>query len=143
MRNALQRNLRMISLFGATVLSYVCALLLRFDFALPSSQEWLFRLGLCIFVIVKVPIFWASRLHAGDWKTSSLFDLHRIALANITASGLSSLITAVVVGPAFPRSVYIIDAALCFLFTAGIVFSVRMYSEVFVLDPRESERKRV
>ena len=143
MRNVLQRNLRMIPLLGAIVLAYACGLWLRFDFVLPSSQESLFRLGLCIFIIVKVPVFWASRLHAGDWKTASLFDLHRIALANITASGLSSLITAVVVGPMFPRSVYIIDAALCFLFTAGIVFSVRMYSEVFLLDPGESERKRI
>jgi len=143
MRNALRRNLRMVMLVGAIVLSYACALLLRFEFVLPNSQIGLFRLGLCIFVIVKVPVFWASRLHAGDWKTSSLFDLHRIALANITASGLSALITGVVIGPAFPRSVYIVDAALCFLFTAGIVFSIRMYSEVFLLDPAESERKRV
>ena len=122
---------------------HVCALLLRFEFVLPSSQEGLFWLGLCIFVIVKVPVFWASRLHAGDWKTASLFDLHRIALANITASGLATLITAVIVGAQFPRSVYIIDAGLCFLFTAGIVFSVRLYSEVFLIAPREAETKRI
>ena len=39
MRNALQRNLRMIPLLGAIVLSYACALFLRFEFILPNSQE--------------------------------------------------------------------------------------------------------
>src|SRR6185436_12091323 len=143
MNSTLLRNVRMIPLVAAIILSYFGALMLRFEFAPPYSQAGLFRIGLCIFIIVKAPVFWASRLHAGRWKTASLFDLHRIALANITASGLSSLITAVVVGPAFPRSVYIIDFALCFLLTAGIVFSVRIYSEVFLLDAQEAERKRV
>ena len=143
MTNALKRTARMIPLLFAIILSYTCALLLRFEFAIPISQEWLFRTGLCIFLIVKGPVFWASRLHGVGWRTASLFDLHRVALANITASGLASLITAVIVGPAFPRSVYIIDAALCFLFTAGVVFSVRTYCEVLLLNPRETEMRRV
>ena len=109
----------MTPLLVAIVLSYVCARLLRFDSILPISRIRLVPIGLCISVVVKGPVFWASRLHAGGWRTASLFDLHRVALANITASGLGALITAVIVGPAFPRSVYIIDAVLCFLFTAA------------------------
>jgi len=143
MASLLPRTLKTIPLLAAIVLSYTCALLLRFEFILPHAELWLFQVGLPIFLVVKAPVFWASRLHASSWRTASLFDLHRIALTNITASGLACLITAVIVGPAFPRSVYVIDAILCFLFTGGVVFSVRMYSEVFLLNPPGTEAKRV
>ncbi len=143
MTNLLPRTLKTIPLLAAIVLSYTCALLLRFEFILPDAQLWLFRVGLPIFLVVKAPVFWASRLHASSWRTASLFDLHRIALTNITASGLACLMTAVIAGPTFPRSVYLIDAILCFLFTGGVVFSVRMYSEVFLLNPPGTEAKRV
>src|SRR5579862_2025662 len=144
MPNALRRDLWMIPLLAAIILSYAGAFLLRFEFVLPSSVEGIFRIGLCVFVIVKVPVFWAGRLHVGDWKTASLFDVHRIALANITASGLACLLTAVIAGPAFPRSVYIIDAILCFLTSASIVFSVRLYREVFLPEASHNdERKRI
>ena len=143
MSKPLHRTARMVPILCAVILSYICAWLLRFEFTLPATDAWIFQTGLCIVVLVKLPVFWASRLHAGTWKTASLFDLHRIALANITASGLVALLTAVIVGPPFPRSVYILDAILCFLFTAGVVFSVRMYWEILLLTPRETEMKRV
>ena len=143
MSKALHRTARLTPILCAIILSYVCALLLRFEFNLPQSQQSLFKIGLCIFVVVKSPVFWASRLHLGSWKTASLFDLHRIALANITASGLVALTAAVILGPTFPRSVFIFDAVLCFLFTAGVVFSVRLYWEVLLLTPGETEMKRV
>jgi len=43
----------MLALLLAVALSYTGAFLLRFDFALPSSVEGLFRLGLFIFIPVK------------------------------------------------------------------------------------------
>src|SRR5277367_16923 len=106
--------LRMIPLLSVIVLSCLCALLLRFDFQPPLSAPWIW-IALGIFVVVKSPVFWASRLHLGSWRTATLFDLHRIALANMTASGLAALMIAVMVGPVFPRSVYVLDAILCFL----------------------------
>jgi FlaA1/EpsC-like NDP-sugar epimerase len=143
MSKSLRRSARMAPILFAIILAYVCALLLRFEFILPKSQIRLFEAGLCVVLAVKLPVFWASRLHAGTWRTASLFDLHRIALANITASGLVSLLIAVLVGPAFPRSVYILDPVLCFVFTAGVIFSVRMYWEILLLNPAELEMKRV
>jgi FlaA1/EpsC-like NDP-sugar epimerase len=143
MLNAIQRTLRIVLLLATVIVSFACALLLRFEFAVPHSQYYIFQIALCVFVIVKMPVFWASRMHLGSWRTASLFDLHRIALANVTASGLTALITAVIVGAQFPRSVYIIDGGLCFLLTAGVIFSVRLYSEVFLIAPREAETKRI
>ena len=143
MANMVVRTIKMIPLLAAILLSYTCALLLRFEFRIPHSELWLLPVGLSILLVVKAPVFWASRLHANSWRTASLFDLHQIALANLTASGLACLITAVVVGPAFPRSVYVVDAAFCFLLTGGVIFSVRMYSEVFLLNSPRMETKRV
>src|SRR5438552_2551877 len=128
----------MLALLLAVALSYTGAFLLRFDLGLPSSMQELFRLGLCIFVPVKGIVYWMFRLHASRWRLAGLFDLHRIAIANLTASALVCMVTAVAAGPAFPRSIYIIDAALCFLATAGIPFSIRLYWEVFVPNAAES-----
>jgi FlaA1/EpsC-like NDP-sugar epimerase len=138
MLGILPRVWSMLALVLAVVLSYAGAFLLRFEFALPSSVGELFRLGLCIFIPVKGMVYWTFRLHASRWRLAGLFDLHRIAIANLTASALVCMVTAVAVGPAFPRSVYIIDAALCFLATAGIPFSIRLYWEVFVPNAAEN-----
>ncbi len=139
MPKTIRRVLRMTALLGVIVLSGVCAGLLRFDFH-PRSLPWVW-IAMGIAVVVKGPIFWASRLHAGDWRTASLFDLHRVALANIAASGLGALIIAVTIGPAFPRSLYILDAVLCFLFTATLVFSLRLYQDIFSVPPSVETRR--
>src|ERR1700722_17568610 len=100
-----RRNLLVLPLLSAVILSYVGAFLLRFDFALPSSVEGLFRLGLCVFIPVKGIVYWSFRLHANRWRLAGLFDLSRIVIANVTASVAACVVTSVVVGPAFPRSI--------------------------------------
>jgi FlaA1/EpsC-like NDP-sugar epimerase len=131
-RYILRKMLLLCPLLLAVVLSYTVAFLLRFDFALPDSVAGLFRLGLCIFIPVKAIVFWSSRLHASRWRLAGMFDLYRIAVANLIASALVCFATAMAAGPAFPRSVYIIDAALCFLATAAVPFSIRLYWEVLL-----------
>ena len=127
-----RRDLLMLPLLLSAALAYTSAFLLRFEFALPTSVEGLFRLGLFIFIPAKGMAYWIFRLHANRWRLVSLFDLYRIVLANITASALACLVTVSLVGGAFPRSIYVIDAALCILATAGIPFGVRLYWEEFV-----------
>ena len=137
-----RRHLLLCPLLLAAALSYTGAFLLRFEFTLPPSVKELFLLGLCIFLPVKCIVYSAFRLHANRWRLVSLFDLERLVLANITASALASAITAVVIGAAFPRSVYVIDAALCLLTTAGIQISVRLYWEVFLPNAAESKNSK-
>ena len=105
----------MILLLLGVALSYMGAFCLRFEFALPSSVEVVFFLGLCIFIPVKGIVYWTFRLQASRWRLVGLFDLYRLVIANITASALACVVTAAVVGLSFPRSIYILDAALCFL----------------------------
>src|SRR5882724_5942568 len=137
-----RRNLLLLPLLSAVMLSYVGAFLLRFEFALPSSVEGLFRLGLCVFIPVKGIIYWSFRLHASRWRLAGLFDLNRIVIANIAASAAAYVVTSVIIEPSFPRSIYIIDGALCLLATASILFSVRQFWEVLAPNATGNRNSR-
>ena len=93
----------------------------------------MFRLGVCVFLPLKVVAYRAFRLHAARWRWAGMLDLYRVLLANIAGSVMAFVITRAVAGTQFPRSIYVLDAALCLLATAGIVIAARMYFEV--LDP--------
>src|SRR5260370_15956239 len=127
-----RRNLLLLPLLSAAALAYTGAFLLRFEFALPSSVEGLFRLGLSIFIPVKAIVYWSFRLQAIRWRQAGLFDLNRIAIANITASAVASAVASLGAGPAFPRSIFIIDAALCLLATACMHVRLRLFWRVLV-----------
>ena len=116
----------------AVLSSYVIAFLLRFEFSIPENVELDFRIGLGIFPLAKILVFRIFRLHTSRWRLAGLHDLFTLAIANVTASALICATTILWVSPSFPRSVYFIDLALCFLATAGIPFSIRLYWEVLV-----------
>lgn len=132
-----RRSVFLIPFLVACALSYLGAFWLRFEFAIPNSLLRLVGLGLAIFVLVKGSVFWAFRMHSNSWRFTGLFDLCRTLIANAIASILACAATLVFLGPSFPRSVYVIDAALCLLATAAIQCSVRLYWEVFL--PKTSQ----
>src|SRR5260370_33119021 len=96
-----RRNLLLLPLLSAAALAYTGAFLLRFEFALPSSVEGLFRLGLSIFIPVKAIVYWSFRLQAIRWRQAVLFDLNRISNANIPASAGARAAAAPVSPPHF------------------------------------------
>src|SRR6202008_843604 len=122
----LWRALLVLPLLSAAMLAYIGAFLLRFEFSIPVNVQALFRLGLLIFIPAKALVFSAFRLHASRWRMAGMFDLQRIAMANLCASALAFIVTIGTAGAEFPRSIYIMDAALCFLATATIPFSIRL-----------------
>jgi FlaA1/EpsC-like NDP-sugar epimerase len=128
----LWRALLVLPLLSAAMLAYIGAFLLRFEFSIPVNVQALLRLGLLIFIPTKALVFSAFRLHASRWRMAGMFDLQRIAMANLCASALAFIVTIGTAGAEFPRSIYIMDAALCFLATATIPFSIRLYWEVLV-----------
>lgn len=128
-----RRDLLLVPLLLASVFAYTGAFLLRFDFTVPKSEVAMFRLGLFIFLPLKVAAYRASRLHAARWRWAGMLDLYRVLLANMAGSAMAFVVTRMVAGAEFPRSIYVLDAALCLLATAGIVIAARVYWEVF--DP--------
>lgn len=136
------RELILLPLLAAVGLSLAGAFLLRFDFTLPAAERRLLELGLCIFLPVKAIWFYVFGVHRSWWRLVGVFDLLRVILANVAASMTAAIAAALIIGPAFPRSVYIIDAALCFLSTAGLQFSIRLYREVWVPGANGTDRRR-
>jgi FlaA1/EpsC-like NDP-sugar epimerase len=122
--------LRLQMLMTASALSLVAAFLLRFEFAIPASEIKFLELGLCIFVPVRSLVFCGFRLHRITWRLVTLVDVIRIGAANLAAAMLASTATIVLFGPAFPSSIYVLEGALCFLVTVGLLSSVRLYEEV-------------
>jgi FlaA1/EpsC-like NDP-sugar epimerase len=111
------------------VLSMLFAFLLRFDYSVPRDQVPILTAGLWLALLVKLPVFLFRRHDKGWWRYCGIVDLQRKIVTNIIASVILALVATVVVGSNFPRSIFCIDLLLCFLATAGLRFSVRLYHE--------------
>ena len=111
------------------IVSVLTAFWVRFDFQLSSLDSPLALAGLILAAAVKMPAFFLGGVQRGWWRYAGLGDLLRIFLVNVAASAGWSTTVLLLVGPTFPRSVYVIDFLLCFLLCAGARFSVRLYNE--------------
>jgi FlaA1/EpsC-like NDP-sugar epimerase len=128
----LSYRLAFIRLWQALVMavSLLGAFLLRFDFAFPKNESRHLLFGLLILLVAKMAVFYVMGIEHGWWRFSGLADLVRLSVANVMGSAIFIVATALLIGPHFPRSVYLIDFLLCFLATAGARFCVRVYHEM-------------
>jgi FlaA1/EpsC-like NDP-sugar epimerase len=115
-------------------LSLSIAVWIRFEFSLRSLESSLLMTGLTLILPIKMVVFSVGSLQRDWWRYAGLSDLVRIFLVNSAASGLSALGLYLWIGPGFPRSIYVIDFLLCFLFSAGARFSVRIYNETLRME---------
>jgi FlaA1/EpsC-like NDP-sugar epimerase len=106
------------------------AFLLRFDFAIPRDETDHLRIAICVAIFATVLTFQAVGLRRGWWRFAGLSDVYRLGLANLTASLLFMLVVRGIAGPAFPRSIYVIDFMLSFLVTCLLRFAGRIWREV-------------
>jgi len=109
------------------VISLAIALWLRFDSLLSDSSMNLFIVGLTIMVPTKLTTFVVSGLHKGWLRSVRVVDLVRIFVANLAASGGSTLGIFMWIGPTFPRSIYAIDFAVCLVLCAGARAAARLF----------------
>ena len=128
---------------GIVTLSMLTAFLLRFDFSVSRADIDLLRTGVALAVIIKVPVFFLAKLHRGWWQYVGIADIYSVLRANIAASTLFVPGVYLLVGPSFPRSIYIIDFLLCFLMTGGLRFAVRIYNELFTAEMPTSKSKGI
>jgi FlaA1/EpsC-like NDP-sugar epimerase len=113
-------------------LSLKLALLLRFDFKPPQLESTLFLQALWILIPLKMSVFLFARFYRGWWEFVGVKDLLRVLWGNLAASLGFATVALLIVGPSFPRSLYILDFLLCFLFTGGARFAVRVYNDALV-----------
>ncbi|MCX6588730.1 MAG: nucleoside-diphosphate sugar epimerase/dehydratase [Acidobacteria bacterium] len=105
------------------------AFLLRFEYTVPAEEASRLTAVLWLALVVKLPVFVLRRHDRGWWQYSGIVDLQRLAGSNVLASALFAAAAMAAMGPGFPRSIFVIDFLLCFLATAGLRFSVRVYRE--------------
>jgi FlaA1/EpsC-like NDP-sugar epimerase len=122
-----------LALFAASLLA---AFLLRFDYSLPADQVPLLLAGVAIALPAKAIVFRAMGLHKGGWRYTAIADLIQLVWATALSSAAFTILSVLIVGPMFPRSVYGIDFLLSFLLTAASRCSVRLFREA---RPRSQE----
>ncbi len=111
------------------VLSMMFAFLLRFEYSVPRELLPILTAALWLALLVKLPVFLLRRHDKGWWRYSGIVDLQKLFVTNVLASLSFAIVATLAIGASFPRSIFCIDFLLCFLATAGLRFSVRVYRE--------------
>jgi len=136
MRKVFLRNQRLqngLLHLAAITVSLGIADLLQFDFAWTGKEASLFWRALLVALPVKMLVFALTRLHwRWWWELVDWVDLNRLLIANAAGSLIFVVLNQLLGSPGFPWSIYCIDFLLCFVLTAGIRFSGRMYKEGLV-----------
>ena len=133
MKNRPQIGLRLERAFHlvAIAFSVAGAFLLRFDFSIPGNMSTVLRDAVLIAIAVKMLAFECTAFYSGLRRFVSMPDLYRLFVGNLVGSALFAAATRIWIGPAMPRSVWLIDALLCFVTTALVRFFDRIGNEAF------------
>lgn len=112
-----------------SILSVYIAFLLRFSGDIPN--EFYKGALLSIFVITAFRIFyiWLFRIYMVPWRFFGLYEAKKLFYIHLlTAISFTIIFTffSYIFNP-FPRSVIVIDAAICYLLISGIRISKRMF----------------
>jgi FlaA1/EpsC-like NDP-sugar epimerase len=145
-RAVMSNRLVFIRLWQASMIavSLVASFLVRFDFIFPLAEVRHLLLGLLMVFVTKMIVFYVVGIEHGWWRFSGISDLVKLLIANVAGSALFTTAAIALLGPTFPRSVYLIDFLLCFLATAGARFGVRLYHEMVMHEiASKSTQKRL
>jgi FlaA1/EpsC-like NDP-sugar epimerase len=105
------------------------AFLLRFDFHIPEEELARLEFAILLALPLKIAVYYFTLLDRGWWSNASFEDAKRILCATIAASVLASGAIAYSSDPGFPRSIYLLDLLLSFLFIAAGRFLSRLVHE--------------
>ncbi len=113
-----------------TVLGYVGAFLIRFEFQIPDGDYQVMVNTLPILILVRLAAYYYFRLYSGGWRFVSMRDLVNIS-RSIFWGSVIFLITMVFINrlQGYPRSIFVMEAVFNFILTSGIRFSVRFFRE--------------
>ncbi|MGQ9635774.1 MAG: polysaccharide biosynthesis protein [Bryobacteraceae bacterium] len=111
------------------LLAGALAFTLRFDFHVPLLYLPHLSWALWIWPPFKLLVFELFGLNRGQWRYVSVHDLFRLGAANVAGSLAGAAAILCFAPRGFPRSIYLLDLLLCFLFTAGLRVVVRVLIE--------------
>lgn len=111
--------------------------LLRFEFAIPESYLPMLATALPAALAVKLVVFRLCGLRHMAWRHVGFEGILQIAGANFIASGVLAIVLGFVLGPEFPRSIYILDFVMCLMLEIGTRAAIRI-----LLDAPSIKKKR-
>ena len=110
------------------LLSYYFAYYLRFDGDIPPAYLTRFLYTIIWIVPIKLACFFFFDLYRGMWRYTSIYDLINLSKACLTSSATIAIVLIITIRfIGFPRSVFIIDFLLTFLFVGGFRMGIRLY----------------
>jgi FlaA1/EpsC-like NDP-sugar epimerase len=123
------------------LLSLALSFLLRFEFIIPPAFAMSLFRALFLFLIVKLAVFTLFKLYNMTWRYVGVNDIWNIFTATLTAELLLVILVMVPLSTTyeihpsinispFPRSVFIFDAILTFIFISIVRGSKRFYLEI-------------
>jgi FlaA1/EpsC-like NDP-sugar epimerase len=124
----------LVAVFEAVLvaIALTAAYWLRFDFVIPTSELSLLPMAILIAIVAKLAIFLALGLEKGWGRFVTTWDLYLLGIGNVMGSVAFVCASAVIVGPRFSRSVYLIDLILCVMFLAMARCAPRIWRETCV-----------
>jgi FlaA1/EpsC-like NDP-sugar epimerase len=113
-----------------TVLGYMAAFYIRYEFEIPVEDYGVIVNTLPILVVVRLATYYYFKLYSGGWRFVSMRDLIIISKAVFWGS-IIFLVIMVFINrlEGYPRSILVIEAIFNFALTSGIRFLVRFIYE--------------
>ncbi len=108
---------------GAYLLGYY----LRFDGDVPAAEFARWRHTVVWIVPLKLACFYFFGLYKGMWRYTGVYDLENLIKACVISSGIIVFILVLKVRfVGFPRSIFVMDLLLTFLFVSGARVGIRL-----------------
>ena len=150
----LRRSNFWIVFFGDAILvglAYYFAYYLRFDGNIPARELANWMNTVVWIVPLKLVCFFFFGLYEGMWRYTGIYDLENLIKACVISSGVIVFILVLKVRfEGFPRSVFVIDLMLTFLFLSGVRVGIRLFlgsgrdmSGFWVFGRKDQDKKRV
>jgi Predicted nucleoside-diphosphate sugar epimerases len=116
---------------GLFSLSLIAAYSLRFEFVIPAAFLRQLLALLPAAVALKIAFFWMTGLYRGMWRYTGLSDLWKIGRAVFMAEAALILYVAYASHfKGYPRSIFILDALMAFVFACGARVLIRSLYEI-------------
>ena len=117
-------------LFDASLIigSFLLAYLLRFEGNIPGNEWEHFYSAIPFILFLKLFSFWFFGLYRGMYRYVSLVDLLNVLKATLTSSAMIILAILLLYRfQGFPRSVFVIDWIVTFVFIGGLRVGIRLF----------------
>ena len=109
------------------IAAYFLAYFLRFEGEIPYGEWMKFKATIPYIIPFKLLIFFAFGLYRGMWRYTSLVDFLNVLKATLFSSGMIILsIIFIYRFEGFPRSVFVLDLILTFIFIGGVRVTIRL-----------------